>query len=115
MFCCGDSSAESVESRKIDQGLSKSRKEILNETKLLLLGPGESGKSTIVKQLRIINNKWLSDEERASYKGIVRSNAITSMGALVKALQKSGQFGDLSEDGQEMGEAMASPDVMSLV
>lgn len=115
MSCCGGGGGEdAAKSSQIDKVLNKSRKVIINETKLLLLGPGESGKSTIVKQLRIINNKWLSDEERNSYKSIVRSNAITSMGALVKALQKSNHFEDLTEEEQEFGESLSSPTVMSL-
>ncbi|GAA5970448.1 hypothetical protein JCM11641_001713 [Rhodosporidiobolus odoratus] len=40
-------------SHKIDEELKRSKKEQLNVTKALLLGPGESGKSTICKQMRL--------------------------------------------------------------
>ena len=44
--------------------------------KLLLLGAGESGKSTIVKQMKIIHETGYSDEERKQYKPVVYSNTI---------------------------------------
>jgi len=66
-----------------------------------------------VKQLRIINQKWISDEERRTYKAIIHSNALTSMGALVKALQKSNQFEQLDDRLQGYGELISSPEVMS--
>ena len=46
------------------------------EVKLLLLGAGESGKSTIVKQMKIIHETGYSDEERKQYKPVVYSNTI---------------------------------------
>ncbi|VDP45827.1 unnamed protein product [Heligmosomoides polygyrus] len=46
------------------------------EVKLLLLGAGESGKSTIVKQMKIIHETGYSDEERKQYRPVVFSNTI---------------------------------------
>ena len=44
------------------------------EVKLLLLGAGESGKSTIVKQMKIIHEQGYSQDECLSYKPVVFSN-----------------------------------------
>lgn len=52
------------------------------EVKLLLLGAGESGKSTIVKQMRIIHETGYSDEERKAYRPVVYSNTIQASGYL---------------------------------
>jgi phage/plasmid-associated DNA primase len=41
-------------SRKIDQTMATESNTDSEKIKLLLLGPGESGKSTIVKQMRIL-------------------------------------------------------------
>ena len=52
--------------------------------KLLLLGAGESGKSTIFKQMKIINKDGYSEAERKGFTGIVHSNACASIKALVE-------------------------------
>ena len=62
-----------------------------NEVKLLLLGAGESGKSTVAKQLKIIHQDGFTEEERASYKSIIYNNTVASMRVLV-----TGEFHDFS-------------------
>ena len=49
--------------RIIDDELEQDREKAKKEIKLLLLGAGESGKSTIVKQMRIIHGNGYSREE----------------------------------------------------
>jgi len=51
--------------------------------KLLLLGAGESGKSTIAKQMKILHLKGFTDDERLAYKSIIYNNVILSMKTLV--------------------------------
>jgi len=59
------------------------------EVKLLLIGPGESGKSTIFKQMKVIqDNGGFSQEDLQSYKYIVFGNCITQMKVLVTAAAK---------------------------
>lgn len=52
----------------------------------MLLGAGESGKSTIVKQMKIIHETGYSDEERKAYRPVVYSNTIQSMMAIIRAM-----------------------------
>ena len=52
-FCCV-SDAATKHTKEVDRWLNEQRRKALNEIKLLLLGPGESGKSTIFKQMKII-------------------------------------------------------------
>lgn len=56
-----------------------------NEVKLLLLGAGDSGKSTIAKQMKIIHLNGFSEEERSHYKSIIYNNVVQSMKVLVTA------------------------------
>merc|ERR1711981_1529734 len=58
-----------------------------NEVKLLLLGAGESGKSTIVKQMKIIHeNGYEAREECRAYTTVVYSNTVQSMLAILRAM-----------------------------
>ena len=73
-------------SKELDKRIKQDGEVASREVKLLLLGAGESGKSTIVKQMRIIHEKGYSDEDCVTYKGIVYSNTIQSIRAIVKAM-----------------------------
>jgi len=57
-------------------------------TKMLLLGAGESGKSTIFKQMKIINKDGYSEEERKGFIAVVHSNTVQSMQALMGGFAK---------------------------
>ncbi|GAA6021476.1 hypothetical protein JCM11491_006509 [Sporobolomyces phaffii] len=51
--------------------------------KTLMLGPGESGKSTVVKQLRLAYSRTWSLEERIRFKEVVFQNSLQSMQATI--------------------------------
>ncbi|BFZ10533.1 hypothetical protein BsWGS_13572 [Bradybaena similaris] len=78
--------AASERSKQIDKSLRMDGEKAAREVKLLLLGAGESGKSTIVKQMKIIHEKGYSQEECLQYKPVVYSNTIQSMIAIIKAM-----------------------------
>jgi len=75
---------------QINEDLKKERKRISAEIKLLLLGAGESGKSTVAKQMKIIHLDGFSKAERESYKSIIASNTIGSMRVLIAACRDMG-------------------------
>ncbi len=55
------------------------------------LGPGESGKSTIFKQMKIIQlNGGYSQEELENYRYIIYGNCVTQMKVLVSAANALG-------------------------
>jgi len=58
--------------------------------KLLLLGAGEAGKSTIAKQMKIMHLKGFSDAEVAGYKKQVHSNVLTNIRTLIKGAEQLG-------------------------
>lgn len=70
-------------STKLDkelQGDSDGEERIL---KLLLLGTGESGKSTIFKQMQILHEDGFSEIEKSTFRHVVRTNVVESMQALI--------------------------------
>uniref|UniRef100_A0A4W6CIJ3 Guanine nucleotide binding protein (G protein), alpha inhibiting activity polypeptide 3 n=1 Tax=Lates calcarifer TaxID=8187 RepID=A0A4W6CIJ3_LATCA len=71
-------------SKMIDKNLREDREKSSREVKLLLLGAGESGKSTIVKQMKIIHEDGYSEEECKQYKVVVYSNTIQSIMAIIR-------------------------------
>ncbi|KAG0228699.1 Guanine nucleotide-binding protein alpha-2 subunit [Actinomortierella wolfii] len=75
-------------SQLIDRGLEEDNRRLKKECKILLLGSGESGKSTIVKQMKVIHQGGYSKEELASFKLTVYKNLVDSAQALVLAMEK---------------------------
>ena len=75
-------------SKAIDKQLSMDADRLSRELKLLLLGAGESGKSTIVKQMKIIYENGYSQDERIRYKKIIFKNVIDSIITILDAMEK---------------------------
>lgn len=83
------------QSRNIDKKLKEDGMQAAKDVKLLLLGAGESGKSTIVKQMKIIHEGGFTQEDNKQFKPVVYSNTIQSMVAILRAMNTLGiQFGD---------------------
>jgi len=64
----------------------QARKDMAREVKLLLLGAGESGKSTIAKQMRIIHTDGFSPEELESYRPVLSQNIVQNMAFILCAM-----------------------------
>lgn len=70
--------------RTIDQTTLREDKEAFMRThKLLLLGAGESGKSTIMKQVKILYLGGFNPEERKMFKQAIERNVIQNMQGLL--------------------------------
>lgn len=54
---------------------------------LVLLGAGESGKSTILKQMKLIHDGGFTLEEKEAYKEIIFSNSVQSVHVLLEAME----------------------------
>lgn len=76
--------------KEIAKALKSDGKAFQSEIRLLLLGAGESGKSTIAKQMKIIHNKGFSEAELVSYKPLIFQNAFQGMVTLLKAAEELG-------------------------
>lgn len=70
----------------IDNQLKRDRALAKNEIKMLLLGAGESGKSTVLKQMKLLHHGSYSLQEREQYKEIIFSNTVQSMRAILDAM-----------------------------
>lgn len=60
----------------------------MNKVKLLLLGAGESGKSTFLKQMRIIHGVKFEPELVREYQRVIYQNIVRGMQVLVDAREK---------------------------
>ncbi|EQL02137.1 hypothetical protein G6O67_000914 [Ophiocordyceps sinensis] len=89
---CMSSSAEEAEQKKksqaIDKGIEEDSKRLRKECKILLLGSGESGKSTIVKQMKIIHLKGYSEDELYNYRSTVFKNLVDCAKAIIAAMEQ---------------------------
>ncbi|KPM42393.1 Guanine nucleotide-binding protein alpha-3 subunit [Neonectria ditissima] len=92
MGACMSSSNEEVDSKKksqaIDKQLEEDSKRLRKECKILLLGSGESGKSTIVKQMKIIHLQGYSEDELFNYRPTVFKNLVECAKAVITAMQQ---------------------------
>lgn len=62
----------------------------MKEIKVLLLGAGECGKSTIVKQMKIIHDFGYTDEEKMLFRNLVYSNTIQGLYSILTNMDKLG-------------------------
>ncbi|KAJ7438248.1 G-protein alpha subunit [Mycena galericulata] len=92
--------ASKARSDEIDRQLDEDSKRYKKECKILLLGSGESGKSTIVKQMKIIHQEGFSGEELMAFRPVIRGNAVDSAGAVARAVRRCGMEGALGEEGR---------------
>lgn len=87
---CGPSTLEDEKSKEISLELKRERRKLAREIKLLLLGAGESGKSTIVKQMKIIYLSGFNEEELMTFKPVIQANSIEATKLLVNAAKEFG-------------------------
>ena len=105
---CGMSTEEKEgkeRNEQIENQLKRDKLSQRNEIKMLLLGmtiggarakrhfantrtgAGESGKSTILKQMKLIHEGSYSRDERESFKEIIYSNTVQSMRVILEAME----------------------------
>ena len=74
-----------------NQALQAKIKSEKGSLKLLLLGAGESGKTTVRKQIQLLHGEGFDEEERESYREKIWYNLIDGMAAIVRAQQTVGK------------------------
>ncbi|KAK3596395.1 hypothetical protein CHS0354_018994 [Potamilus streckersoni] len=88
--------------KELSKLLKEHHKDDLKRLKLLLLGTGESGKSTITKQMRIIHINGFDTQERVRKITDIRRNIKESIVMILLAMQQLGISLEHGENQQEM-------------
>ncbi|KAH7925703.1 guanine nucleotide binding protein, alpha subunit [Leucogyrophana mollusca] len=73
--------------REAEKYLKEARAKAASQVKVLLLGSGDSGKSTILKQMRLIHRVPFSPGEIESYRQLVFNNLTTGMTYIFEAME----------------------------
>jgi len=89
MACCLSEEAKEQKriNQEIERQLRKDKRDARRELKLLLLGTGESGKSTFIKQMRIIHGSGYSDDDKRGFVKLVYQNIFMAMNSMVRAME----------------------------
>jgi len=88
MICCNPDAFNKEEqdiNKQIDRNIHSERKKYDREVKILILGSGESGKSTFVKQMKIIHMNGYTDQERRSWLPSIYSNITDGIQTIMEA------------------------------
>jgi len=99
------------QSSQIQKDLERAHKEEQAKIKMLLLGAGESGKSTIFKQMRILYGAPRDDSDMKMIGVVVRSNITTAIRKLCMLLRNLEVLEELEKESEEI--KAADPDVMT--
>ncbi|KAH8162412.1 hypothetical protein CIB48_g5819 [Xylaria polymorpha] len=89
-MCFGSRKTEEAgdaRSRELDRVIKQDEKRMAKEVKLLLLGAGESGKSTVLKQMKLIYAQGFSKTEKLEWKPVVLINVIQSLRLIFDAME----------------------------
>ncbi|XP_027712563.1 guanine nucleotide-binding protein G(t) subunit alpha-2 [Vombatus ursinus] len=112
-------------SKELEKKLQEDADKEAKTVKLLLLGAGESGKSTIVKQMKIIHQDGYTPEECLEFKTIIYGNVLQSILAIIRAMStlsidyaESSHVGDgqqLNNMADSMEEGTMSPELVAII
>jgi len=91
-------------SKDVDIDLLQQEIDLLFKFKILLLGAGESGKSTIVKQLKLIHKHKIEPKEKKVVAQGLHQNVLDCMKALINQVKVFNEFEVDEEDSKTAGE-----------
>jgi hypothetical protein len=81
--CFSGMTAETKRSNTLDLRMAIDKEDAASVVKVLLLGSGEAGKSTLFKQFRILFGKNYTDHDRQAFLPAIRNNTLAAMKILI--------------------------------
>ncbi|KAJ6506852.1 guanine nucleotide binding protein, alpha subunit [Mycena sanguinolenta] len=81
---------EKAQHRQAEKAMKDAKAKMESQVKVLLLGSGDSGKSTILKQMRLIHRVPFSPAEIESYRQLVFENLVRGLRYLLDAMEDMG-------------------------
>jgi len=111
--CFASSKVSNSTSQNIDEEMRKDLQEDMERIKLLLLGSGESGKSTLFKQMITLYGNGYTQEQRAAFKIIIQQNIMSAIKELINAPKilvnyEIDEIIDISSETQELSDIISS-------
>eukprot|EP01029_Cantina_marsupialis_P026587 TRINITY_DN718_c0_g1_i1.p1 TRINITY_DN718_c0_g1~~TRINITY_DN718_c0_g1_i1.p1 ORF type:complete len:371 (-),score=71.29 TRINITY_DN718_c0_g1_i1:290-1402(-) len=104
-ICSSNLTAEEKQAMQLSKDIDKSNERLFEQDqqkiKLLLLGAGESGKSTIFKQMKFLYGVGFGDEEKKAMIPVIYNNTITSMKVLINAHAELGELDILAQQAKQ--------------
>eukprot|EP01124_Arcella_intermedia_P029549 TRINITY_DN6280_c0_g1_i1.p1 TRINITY_DN6280_c0_g1~~TRINITY_DN6280_c0_g1_i1.p1 ORF type:complete len:229 (+),score=31.98 TRINITY_DN6280_c0_g1_i1:16-702(+) len=98
--CSSDNVTRTSTTRAIDKQIKEDEKNQGKNPKLLLLGIGESGKSTIFKQFKIVqSNGGFNEEEKKAFISVVHYQCTSQIRTLIENAEKLGE--EMGEKGKK--------------
>jgi len=76
-------------SQEIDKKHKDEYKKISKESRILLLGTGEAGKTTVMKQIQIVHDNGYTEEQKIEFKSIINKQVIKNMKILIRESAKT--------------------------
>jgi len=91
---------------EIDKQLAADRERLRSEVKLLFLGAGDSGKSTIAKQLKLLHQGF-SDDQIATFRTVIYNNVLEPINVLIEEVQADPEL-ELAADCEASAERLVA-------
>lgn len=108
-ICQSKQQDDSGSNPEIEKILKEEKKAMESEIKLLLLGAGESGKSTILKQMKMIHHAGYTEKEKEEQRDIIYGNLVQCARSLCGAMKTfSINYG--SEEAEKASEKILETD-----
>ena len=121
MGCC-NTTEQDKENNKLDKELKQDKRKDQSVKKLLFLGSGGSGKSTLFKQLRTLHGSGYADKDRLQFKDHIFAQTIEQMRLALECIDilkedEPDEYKDLeiSETGKKAQDTLYSQPILQVI